>query len=92
MNPAFEKRYKMGEWLLDQIGEDAFILRDDFICVMDGVGGWINKLVDAGAFTKEYTMHMANMYDQGDYTTLKDLLDNASKKTKALGSSTCVMA
>lgn len=80
----FEKRYKQGE--------DAYVARDRFICVTDGVGGWARKLVDAGGFTKEYVSHIATMYDQGDYSSLKDLLDNASKKTKAKGSSTCVMA
>ena len=67
-------------------------MRDRFLCVTDGVGGWARKLVDAGGFTKEYVKHIAEMYDRGEYTTLKDLLDNASKRTKARGSSTCVMA
>ena len=60
--------------------------------VTDGVGGWARKLVDAGKFTKEYVTHIANLYDTGDFTDLKSLLDNASKMTKASGSSTCVMA
>jgi serine/threonine protein phosphatase PrpC len=80
----FEKRYKQGE--------DNYVVRDRFICVTDGVGGWIRKLVDTGLFTKEYVVHMADLYDKGEYTSLKDLLDNASKMTKAMGSSTCVMA
>jgi len=32
------------------------------------------------------------LYDQGKYSSLKDILDNASRMTKAKGSSTCVMA
>ena len=58
----------------------------------DGVGGWIRKLVHTGLFTKEYVQHIARLYDNKDYTSLKDLLDNASKMTKATGSTTCVMA
>ena len=57
MNPMFEKRWKMGE--------DNYVVRDKFICVTDGVGGWIRRLVDAGGFTKEYVKHIARLYDQG---------------------------
>lgn len=68
------------------------MVRDNFICVTDGVGGWIRKLEDTGLFTKEYVKHIAALYDNGQYSDLKELLDNASKMTKAIGSSTCVMA
>ena len=84
LNPYFEKR--------DEMGEDAYVVRDNFICVTDGVGGWIRKLVKTGKFTKEYVRHIAQLYDQKQYQNLKELLDNASKMTKAKGSSTCVMA
>jgi serine/threonine protein phosphatase PrpC len=84
MSPMFEKRFKMGE--------DNYVVRDKFICVTDGVGGWKRRLVDTGLFTKEYVKHIATLYDNGQYVTLKDLLDLASKMTRAQGSSTCVMA
>jgi len=84
LNPMFEKRYKLGE--------DEFVAKERFICVTDGVGGWIRKNVDVGLFTKEYVKHIARLYDNGEYSNLKELLDNASKMTKATGSSTCVMA
>jgi len=84
LNPMFEKRFKRGE--------DNFVKRDRFICVTDGVGGWIRKLVDTGLFTKEYVVHVADLYDKGEYANLKELLDKASKMTKAKGSTTCVMA
>jgi serine/threonine protein phosphatase PrpC len=84
LNPYFEKR--------DEMGEDNYVVRDRFICVTDGVGGWIRKLVKTGKFTKEYVQHIAHLYDKNEYETLKDLLDNASKMTIAKGSSTCVMA
>ena len=84
MNPMFEKRC--------ELGEDAYVVRDQLICVTDGVGGWRRKLVYTGLFTKEFVKHIAALYDAKNYTTLKDLLDNASKMTKAKGSTTCVMA
>ena len=83
MNPYFEKRYKKGE--------DNYVVRPNFLCVTDGVGGWIRKLVDTGLFTKEFVVHIAINYDQNSYESLKDLLDKSSKMTKAIGSSTCVM-
>jgi hypothetical protein len=46
LNPYFEKR--------DEMGEDNYVVRDRFICVTDGVGGWIRKLVRTGFFTKEF--------------------------------------
>eukprot|EP00355_Strombidium_rassoulzadegani_P005052 CAMPEP_0168618786 /NCGR_PEP_ID=MMETSP0449_2-20121227/6255_1 /TAXON_ID=1082188 /ORGANISM="Strombidium rassoulzadegani, Strain ras09" /LENGTH=270 /DNA_ID=CAMNT_0008659679 /DNA_START=35 /DNA_END=847 /DNA_ORIENTATION=+ len=84
LNPMYEKRYKKGE--------DNYVVRDQFICVTDGVGGWQRKMVDPGLFTKEYVSHIATLYDQKQYKSLKDLLDTASKLTVAKGSSTCVMA
>jgi serine/threonine protein phosphatase PrpC len=62
------------------------------ICVCDGVGGWIRKLVETGYFSREFAGHIKSMYLQKQYKNLKDLLDNASAATKAKGSSTCVMA
>jgi len=84
LNPMFEKRYRFGE--------DAYVAKERFICVTDGVGGWQRKLVDPGLFTKEFVQHMSKLYDNKQYSSLKELLDNASKLTKARGSSTCVMA
>jgi hypothetical protein len=45
-NPKFDKRYKMGE--------DAFLGRPRFLCVLDGVGGWSDLLIDPGKMTKEF--------------------------------------
>ena len=84
LNPHFHKR--------NENGEDAYVVKDQFICVTDGVGGWIRKLVHTGNFTKEYVQHIARLYDNKEYSCLKELLDNASKMTKAKGSTTCVMA
>ena len=84
LNPMFEKRYKRGE--------DSYVAHPRFICVCDGVGGWIRKLVDVGLFSKEFTRHINELYVKKQYSSLKDLLDSASKMTKAKGSSTCVMA
>ena len=59
------------------------MVRDQFICVTDGVGGWSRKLVKTGLMTKEYVGHIASLYDNKEYSSLKELLDNGSKMTKA---------
>ena len=80
----FEKRHKLGE--------DSFVALPTFICVCDGVGGWIRKLVETGNFSREFAVNIQTLYVTKQYKNLKDLLDQASKLTKSKGSSTCVMA
>ena len=68
------------------------MVRDDFICALDGVGGWIEILIDSGLMTKELIKHIASNYDSGSFENLHDLLDKSVRMTKAKGSTTCVMA
>jgi serine/threonine protein phosphatase PrpC len=93
LNPKYDKRHKMGE--------DNLLVRPTFLCVLDGVGGWISVLVDSGTMTKEYITHLADIVDKNgmasDFQTsttemaLKDILDEAMKKQKAKGSTTATM-
>ena len=53
LNPMYEKRYKQGE--------DNYVAHPRFICVVDGVGGWVRKMVDPGLFTKEFVKHIEAM-------------------------------
>ena len=55
LNPKFDKRHKDGE--------DALLVRSNFICVLDGVGGWADSLVDPGKMTKEFISHVRDLYD-----------------------------
>ena len=65
---------------------------------MDGVGGWIYKLVDTGKMTKELTKHMYDVYkesrepESNNRRSLHDILDDSVRRVKAPGSTTCVMA
>lgn len=70
---------------------------------MDGVGGWINKLIDSGIMTKEYIGHLGDIVDLngiGDLSkevghesmSLSEIMDDAMKRQKAKGSTTIVMA
>ena len=68
------------------------------IAVMDGVGSWsANKLIDVGAYTKELSRKMEQVYnsmrDSGDETiNLKDIMESAVRLCKNPGSTTVVMA
>lgn len=89
LNPKYDKRWKGGE--------DALYVAPNrrFVCVMDGVGGWIEILVDAGLMTKEMVGRIKYEYNQrylkGELQTLNQILDESVMKCKAKGSTTCVM-
>ena len=86
MNPKYDKRHKKGE--------DALLVKEKFICALDGVGGWASHdpPIDSGLMTKELIVHISDMYDLGEFKTLHDLLDESVKKTVSKGSTTAVMA
>jgi len=46
LNPKYDKRWKKGE--------DNLLIRPQFLCVLDGVGGWIEVMIDSGIMTKEF--------------------------------------
>jgi len=85
--PHADKRYKGGEdgWA---IGADGTM-----IMVADGVGGWANKGVDPGIFTKNMCKRAAQMYAESFAgRDLKSILVEAVKQTPEKGSCTVVMA
>ena len=45
------------------MGEDNLVVRDKYICVLDGVGGWSSKGIDAGLMTKELVKYLGTNYD-----------------------------
>ena len=44
-------------------GEDAFTVSDRLIAMADGVGGWANRGVDPGLFSKQLTKDIQALYD-----------------------------
>ena len=74
------------------MGEDNFLVRNKFVCVLDGVGGWSSKGIDSGLMTKELVKYIASNYDASQCRNLHELLDESVKLVKAKGSTTCVMA
>lgn len=93
LNPKYDKRYKMGE--------DALLARPNLLCVLDGVGGWIEVLVDSGTMTKEFIKHIADIADEHSMGSvsedtneiaLSEIMDEARRRTKAKGSTTCTLA
>jgi len=69
------------------------LTKPNFLCVLDGVGGWIEVLIDSGKMTKEFIQHIEKEVDHiSDKTDLSFILDQAVSKTKAKGSTTATMA
>ena len=70
--PHDEKKYKGGE--------DAWTCCPTMIAMADGVGGWANKGVDPGLFSKQLTKDIQRFYDEkGDRLSLKEILIEAVK-------------
>ena len=82
LNPKYDKRYKMGE--------DNYLVLPNFICALDGVGGWIRRLIDSGDMTKELIKIIERGYRPG--SSLHEFFDDCIKKVTQGGSTTCVMA
>ncbi len=74
------------------MGEDNLVIKDKFICALDGVGGWISLLIDSGLMTKQLVKHIDDIYESNEYNDLKDLLEQSVKRVTVGGSTTCVMA
>jgi protein phosphatase PTC7 len=85
LNPKFEKRYKGGE--------DALVVSKDrrMLSVCDGVGGWGELDVDPGLFSKHLCQTMGDLYDSEPEKSLKEILVEAVKRNKHMGSSTAVL-
>lgn len=86
LNPKFEKRYKGGE--------DALVISEDhrMLSVCDGVGGWGDVGVDPGKFSKQLCASIGYLYHLNSHMSLKEILVEAVKRNKNVGSSTAVLA
>ena len=86
-NPKFDKRYKGGE--------DGFVVAQNqrMIMVADGVGGWTNRGVDPGKYSKALCKQVGVMFDKESDKSLDTILTEADKvNPHSQGSSTAVMA
>jgi protein phosphatase PTC7 len=84
--PHDDKRYKGGE--------DAFTTSPKLIAVADGVGGWADRGVDPGLFSKQLCKDIQAIFDKNAETkySLKQILIEAVKRNKHMGSSTACLA
>lgn len=73
-------------------GEDAYVVNDQLLVVLDGVGGWATKGVDPGLMSKELARNIKSLFEQNPHETLKNILVEAVKKQTHTGSSTAVLA
>ncbi|CDW74148.1 serine threonine family 2c [Stylonychia lemnae] len=84
MLPHIEKRQRGGE--------DAYFADDQFMVVLDGVGGWNDQGVDPGLFSRQLVSLISLERHHNDQQTLKNILVEAVKKTTFKGSSTACLA
>ena len=72
------------------------MVRPNVLCVLDGVGGCIRRLIDVGIMTKEFISHVAAQVDANggvsDEVDLAGILDVANSSTIAKGSTTATVA
>ena len=81
-------------------GEDSWICTEQIVAVADGVGGWNNRGVDPGLFSRELCWHVLCKYQWETVfankkqfeVDLTNLLVDGVKKTQSPGTSTFVMA
>lgn len=73
-------------------GEDAWCANDTLIAVADGVGGWADKGVDPGLFSKQLCKDIQKLYEANKDKSLKQILCEAVKLNTFTGSSTACLA
>ena len=73
-------------------GEDAFVADSKILVVADGVGGWINQGVDSGLFSKGLVQLVHKSHSENNAKELKNILVDAVKTNKHIGTSTAVLA
>ena len=76
-------------------GEDAYFISDNdqIAGVADGVGGWIEMGIDAGAFSRELMNNAKDFAKKEDSLNPGDILASAYFSTTALGTCTaCIIA
>ncbi len=79
----------------DENGEDAFFAAPDdrVVGVADGVGGWVELGIDAGAFSRELMGHAKAFARDKECLDPSDILHEAYFKTTALGTCTaCIVS
>ena len=73
-------------------GEDAWVASSNLLVVADGVGGWANRGIDSGLFSKQLVADIKTKFDTNEAQELKQVLDDSVKANPNTGSSTCVLA
>jgi protein phosphatase PTC7 len=81
--PHDQKRHKGGE--------DAWFLSEKMIAVADGVGGWEAQGVDSGIYSRALCKFIGKIYGENTSKPLREILIEAAKENKEMGSSTAVL-
>ena len=55
----------------DKGGEDAWVASNNLLVVADGVGGWANRGIDSGLFSKQLAADLKTNFDKDPSQELK---------------------
>ena len=64
---------------------------DSLLVVADGVGGWAEKGVNSGLFSRELCQLISQKYDSNPFDDLKQILIESCSEAQNIGSSTAVL-
>ena len=73
-------------------GEDAYFASDSLLVVADGVGGWANRGIDAGLYSKSLVWYISDKHEKNKAAELKNILVESVVDNYEIGSTTCVIA
>ena len=78
---------------IERGGEDSADNAERLICVADGVGGWINRGVDSGLFSRALTQAVIDVHEADKSAPPKDLLKYGcqSATDTNMGSATAIV-
>ena len=78
---------------IERGGEDSADNAEKLICVADGVGGWINRGVDSGLFSRALTQAVIDVHESDKSAPAKELLKYAcqSATDTNMGSATAIV-
>ena len=62
---------------LEKGGEDAYVATEHLLVVADGVGGWANRGIDSGLFSKQLVTDMKGLYEKKPTRHPADLMVDA---------------
>ncbi|CAG9327147.1 unnamed protein product [Blepharisma stoltei] len=80
---------------INKLGEDAYFTSPEIISIADGVGGWTTIGIDPSKYSWELMNNVGKAFEalpEPQKYNARDILVEAAKNSKEIGSSTCALA